>query len=455
MAEITPSAMATDLANAYISGAQKLLTTQSQRAQTTSTALTRLQSALRAIAPPRSGLSSKKSLIQRSATITGSAITGASATAGAEPGSYTLFVEKIATSHQVAFEDLPAVPVALGGPLVVKLGDGTDFQVDLSMADQNSDGTISNAEIARAINLAENNGSKVTATTITSGGQTQLVLTAGTSGLAGQITLDASGMPDSTLKTALGGGGNALVAAGDAVVWIGQEGAGIRIQQASNTFTAIDGVTLTLSQAMSSGSTPATLTVTNDQSGTADNVQAFVTAYNALEKALDDLTAVGKDGAASAALASDAGVRALRSRLTSALRLQVGGQSVMDFGIKSSRDGSISLDTVKLQKALAAHPEGLDALFGKASLTSPSGVLGAFQAVSKTWTDIGTGQLAQRQDGVQKSQKRIALDQGRVEMQYTSAYNRYLAQFTRLQNLQSQMEQTSSMFSTLAAAKSS
>ena len=435
MAEITPSAMATDLANAYVSGAQKLLTAQSQRAQTTSTALTRLQSALSTFETALSGLSTKKSLIQRSATVTGSGLSNATASASALPGSYTLFVEQIAASHQVTYEDLPAVPVALGGPLVVKLGDGT----------------ISHSEIARAINLAENNGSKVTATTITSGGQSQLVLTSGNSGLAGKITLDVSGLPASDLKTALAGPGRELVAARDAVVWIGQEGAGIRIQQASNSFTAIDGVTLTLSQAMSTGSTPATLTVANDQSGTADNVQAFVTAYNALEKALDELTAVGKDGVGSAALATDAGVRSLRSRLGNTLRMQVDGLSLMDFGIKTSRDGSISLDGAKLQKTLASNPEALDTLFGKAALTNPSGVLGAFQAVAKSWTDSSTGQLRQRQDTVEKTQKRVTQGQERLETQYTNAYNRYLAQFTLLQNLQSQMTQTTSMFSTLAS----
>lgn len=452
MAEITPSAMATDLANAYVSGAQKLLTAQSQRAQTTSTALTRLQSALSTFETALSGLSTKKSLIQRSATVTGSGLSNATASASALPGSYTLFVEQIAASHQVTYEDLPAVPVALGGPLVVKLGDGTDFRVELTMADQNGDGTISHSEIARAINLAENNGSKVTATTITSGGQSQLVLTSGNSGLAGTITLDVSGLPASDLKTALAGPGRELVAARDAVVWIGQEGAGIRIQQASNSFTAIDGVTLTLSQAMSTGSTPATLTVANDQSGTADNVQAFVTAYNALEKALDDLTAVGKDGVGSAALATDAGVRSLRSRLGNTLRMQVDGLSLMDFGIKTSRDGSISLDGAKLQKTLASNPEALDTLFGKAALTNPSGVLGAFQAVAKSWTDSSTGQLRQRQDTVEKTQKRVTQGQERLETQYTNAYNRYLAQFTLLQNLQSQMTQTTSMFSTLASS---
>ncbi|GHC87160.1 lateral flagellar hook-associated protein 2 [Pseudorhodoferax aquiterrae] len=452
MAEIDPASMASQLANLYVASAQKQLTTQSQNAQNTSTALTKLQSALSAFETALGGLASRSTgVLQRSATLSGggTAITAASATAKAAPGSHQLFVEQVATVHQVAFEDLPAVPVALGGPLVVQLGDGTNFSVDLAMADQNSDGTISHAEIARAINLAEDNGGKVVASTVTSGSQTHLVLSAGSSGATGAFTLDASGLPDGALKTALSGG-RTLAAAQDAVVWLGAQGTGIRLQQASNTFTAIEGVTLTLAQPMASGSAPATLTVANDNSATTEKLQSFVTAYNALEKALDELTAYGKDGAGSAAFASDAGVRNLRSRLANALRLEVDGVRLTDFGIKTSRDGSISLDSAKLDKALAANPDKLDALFGNTGLTTASGVLGALQSVSDSWTDSSQGQIKRRQDSVQITQKRITQRQDRLELQYENAYQRYLAQFTQLQNLQAQMSETSNLFSSLS-----
>lgn len=452
MADISPSTMASQLATAYTSATQSLITTQTKSAQTTSTALTKLQSALSAFETALTALSGKKGVVEQSATLSNTTLGTATASAKAQPGTYSVFVEKVATFHQIAFEDLPAVPVSLGGPLVVQLGDGSSFNVDLSAADQDSNGTISQAEIARAINMAQDNKGKVTAMTVTSGGTTQLVLSSGVSGEAGKITLDASGVPAGALKDALSDPGNELSAAQDAVLWLGAQGSGLRIQQGSNTFTAIDGVSLTVTQAMATGAAPATLTVASDKSGTANNLQSFVSAYNTLESTLDDLTTYGKDGAASAALASDPGVRALRNRLSSALRQQVGGVSLADFGIKSSRDGSISLDTAKLDKGLAAHPDGLDALIGSNSLSAPSGVLGAFQAASKTWTDSSHGQLKQRQDSLQAAQKRLATRQTRLDDQYTNAYNRYLAQFTRLQALQSQMSDTTSMLSNLSTS---
>lgn len=452
MAEIDPASMASQLANAYVSGTQQLLTTQSQRAQTQSTALSKLKSALSAFDTALAGLASTtRGVVQRSATISGGggAITSASANSKAQAASHSLFVEQVATVHQVAFEDLPAVPVSLGGPLVVQLGDGTNFSVDLAMADQDGDGTLSHAEIARAVNLAEDNQGKVAASTVTSGGQTHLVFTAGASGEDGAFTLDTSGLPAGALKDALDGG-RELTAAQDAVVWLGAQGTGIRLQQGSNTFTAIEGVTLTLAQPMASGSAPATVVVGNDNSATAEKLQSFVTAYNALEKALDELTTTGKEGANAAAFSNDTGIRALRSRLSNALRTEVGDVRLMDFGITTSRDGSISLDRTKLDKALAAQPDKLDALFGSAGLVSSSGVLGALSAASDSWTDSSKGQIKRREDILQLTQKRISVRQDRLERQYESAYQRYLAQFTQLQTLQSQMSETSSLFSSLS-----
>ncbi|MDB5847356.1 MAG: fliD [Rhodoferax sp.] len=447
MADITPSTTATQLATAYTTAAQNLLTNQGKTAQATAAALTKLKTALSAFDTAVSALSGKTGLAQRSATLSGSAGT-ATATSTAQPGNYTLFVEKLATTHQVAFEDLPAVPVALGGPLVVKLADGSSFTVALSSADQDGNGSISQAEIARAINLESGNQGKVTAMTVTSGGKTQLVLSAGQSGEGGQITLDASGMPASALKDKFTAAGNVLVAAQDAVIWLGGQG-GIEIKQASNTLTAIDGVTVNFTQAMATGAAPLTLTIGADDTGTAANVTGFITAYNTLEKALDEMTTVGKDGAAAGAFVSDSGVRSLRTRLNTVLRQSVGSLRLADFGVTADRDGALTLDAAKLKKTLAANPEGLDTLFGKSSLTASSGVLGAFHTLTKSWTDSSSGQIKRRQDTVQITQKNLSTRQDRLDAQYTSAYNRYLAQFTQLQALQSRMSDTSGLFANL------
>ncbi|MBS0353887.1 MAG: flagellar filament capping protein FliD [Proteobacteria bacterium] len=457
---INPTSMANTLATAYTQAAQDQLTTQTSKAQATSTALNSLRSALNTFNSAVTSLSAKKGLSQNTATFSNPAIGSASATSTAQAGSYSFFVEKLATGSQVAYQDLPAAAASEGGPIVVQMPDGTTINVTL--ADADNDGTISQAEVARAINLAPTNQGKVTATTVSANGKTQLLLTAAQTGGAADpltgvvpnITIDASGLPSGALQTALGAAPNVLAAAQNAVVWLGAQGSGIKLEQASNTFTSIPGVSIGFNQAMAAGATPVTLTVASDASGTAANVQTFVDAYNALNKTLDSLTAAGSaDGKTSAgAFASDAGIRALRGKLSSILRQSFGGLSVIDLGVASDRSGVLSLDSSKLSKALAAHPDGLSQVFGSTATTGGSGLLGALNDYAGVWLNSANGLLKNRQDSVQRTQTELTDKQTRLDATFKLYYERYLQQFTALQTLQDQMSQTSDMFSSLSTS---
>ncbi|WP_332674716.1 flagellar filament capping protein FliD [Aromatoleum sp.] len=452
MAEINPTAMASQMATYYTQGAQDLIALQTKAATGTSSALTKLQSALQAFDSAVASLSGKKGLVQNTATFGAADFGSASATATAQPGSYAFFVEQLATAHQIAFEDLPAVPVASGGPITVGLADGSSFIVNLAAADQDADGTLSQAEVARAVNQAAGNGGRVSAMVMTVGTTTQLVLSAGATGAAGAISVDASALPAGALKDALSTN-KELVAARDAIVWLGDQGSGTRLQQASNTFTSIPGVTMTFKRAMAAGESPVTLTVAGDAAGTASNVQSFVDAYNALMKAIGELTKPGSsDGTtAPAAFTTDSGVRMLRSKLNDLVRQDFGGVRLMDLGVAADRNGVLSLDAARLDKKLAAMPDALDQVFGSASLTAPSGLLGAMDQYLDQWLDTTGGQIKRRKDAVQSMQAALAVRQTRLDAQFESAYERYLAQFSRLEALMAQMSQTSGMFDMFAA----
>ena len=405
--EINPTSMASSLATAYTQAAQDLLTTQTKKAQTTSTALSKLQSALSTFNTALQTLSAKKGVSQNSAVLSDTSVGTATASSTAQAGNYSLFVEQVATSNQIAFEDLPAVPVSLGGPIAVKLADGTSININLAQSDENNDGTISQSEIARAINQASDNQGKVTAMVMTVGTKTQLVLSSTQTGVGSAISIDASALPASALQTALSSAPQQLAAGKDAIVWFGAQSTGTRIEQASNSFTSIPGVTLTLSKAMTSGASPMTLSVASDSSATAKNVQSFIDAYNTVEKALDDLTSSGDadSGVAAAAFASDSSIRSLHSHLSSLVRQSVGGASLLNYGVSIDRTGQLTLDSAKLTKKLASDPDGLDALFGSSSAGSSSGLLGSLSTYLDKWTNSASGQIKNRQDSVQKQQK--------------------------------------------------
>ena len=449
MATFDPVTTATQLATAYTQPMQSQLTLQTQNAQKQSTALNTLRSALSAFDTALSSLSSSKGLKQFSASLSNSGIATASATSKAQAGSYQFHVEQIATAHQLVFEDLPAVPVALGGPISVQLADGSSINLNLVAADSDSDGTISQAELARAINQANDNQGKVVGSLVSSGGQTQLLLTSTQTGEAGEITLDTSALPAGALQDALNGG-RELTAAQDAVVWLGGQG-GVRMQQASNTYTGIEGVSVTFTRAMTASESPLALTVSDDTSGTADNVQKFITAYNTLRTALDSLTKAGGENGTAGALASDAGIRALSSRLNSILRAEYDGVSLTSLGVKANRNGQLSLDQARLEKALQSDPAVLDKVFGSASVSAPTGLLGGMSSYLDQWLTSGSGQIANRQNSIQVLQKSISARQTRLDAQYDNVYQRYLQQFTQLQALEAQMSQTSGLFATINA----
>ena len=444
MATLDPVTTAQQLATAYTQPMQSQLTLQTQNAQKESTALTTLRSALSAFDGALSSLSSSSGLKQFTASFNSTGIATATTTSTAQAGSYQFHVEQLATAHQIVIEDLPAVPVAMGGPITVQLADGSSFNVNLVAADSDANGTISQAEIARAINQANDNQGKVVASVVTSGGQTQLLLSSSQTGAAGAITVDASGLPPGSLQDAFNGS-RQLTAAQDAVVWLGGQG-GVRMQQASNTFTSIQGVSLTFTRAMTSTESPLTLTVSDDASGTAGKVDEFIKAYNTLRSAIDTLTKAGREGTAGAVFASDAGIRSLSSKLNTLLRAEYDGLSLTQLGVKADRNGQLTLDKSRLQKALVADPAALDKVFGSARLSAPSGLLGGMSTYLDQWLTSGSGQIATRQNSIQVLQRNLSARQTRLDAQYDSYYQRYLQQFTHLQTLQAQMEQTSGLF---------
>lgn len=450
--DINPTQMATQLATIYTQGTQDIITRDSKSADATNAGYTRLRSALSAFNTAMDALSGKKGLVKNSVSFAGSSGATGTASASAQPGTYSFFVEAVASNHQIAFADLPAVPVATGGPLVIQQADGSSFNVNLLMADADGNGTISQTEIARAINQASGNAGKVTAQVVNTGNGSQLILSSGASGEDGAITVDASGLPAGALKDALSATPNELAQARDAVVWLGDQGTGVRIQQASNTVTAIDGVTLSLTRAMSTGDAPATLTVAADEAGTADNVRSFVTAFNTLQGIINDLTKTDINAATRGVFASDSSVRALRTRLNDILRQDFGGVRMSELGISTDRQGALTFDAAKLKKTLDVKPDALDKAFGSTSLTASSGVLGSMNTYLKTWLDSGTGQIKRRQESVQIQQRDITKRQERLDEQFAMSYERYLQQFTQLQSLMGQLNQTSGMFGSSTSA---
>jgi flagellar hook-associated protein 2 len=459
-----PTSTAKALADKYIEGAQTQLTNQTNTANATAKALTTLSSAISAYQTSLASVAGVgKSMLAQSATLSDTTLGTATASSTAAAGTYSLFVEKVATNSQVSYNSL-ADGAALGGQLTINLADegaGTNtanFVVKLdATADTDGDSKLSVREIAAAINNASGNAGKVSAGVVTVGGTPRLVLTSKNTGVANTVSVDGSAATDGGLQTGFAAR-TTVASAQDAVVWLGDpaDPASTRLQQASNTFTNIDGVAFTATKAQAPGATPFTLTVGGNATGTTANVQAFVDAYNKLKSALDGLVSAGdpKNSVAAGAFAHDSGVMALRSRVVDLLRPS-GVLSLASYGITAARDGTLSLDSARLQKQLAVNPTGLDTLIGTASTSAPKGIAGALNTYLNMWSNTTTGQIQQRTDANSKLQSSLTQRQTDLDGKYDAAYQRYLKQYTALQTLQSTMQNNSSMFSSLFSSSSS
>lgn len=465
-----PKTYAEGLANDYVAPTKAILDKQSTKSAAVATALTTLTSALGAFQSTLAGLaSSSSSVTSTKATFSNAAIGTATATSAAQAGTYSFYVEQLATAGQVSYNVGDSSATAAGS-MNITLANGTAFKVDLASADSNKDGTLSAKEVAAAINTAADNKSQVTASTMTINGQTRLVLTSNKTGKDNAVaSIDTSSLGDPTLASALDTSNQSvLTAATNAVVWAGGK-TGTRVEQASNTFSIVDGVQFTVTQAQGVNDAAVNLTVASDGTGTAGNVQKFVDAYNTLMASIKTLTAAGDHTLVSstdptatpsptsedAAFYNDSGVTNLRDRLGAILRSVTDGKSLISFGITAAKDGTLTLDSTRLNKAIATNPEGLDKLFGRAGTGVDAGVLGAMNKLTNSWTTSAGGLLSQRTQQNTKLASDITDRQAALQDQFNSAYKRYLAQFTALQQLQASMNSTSNMFTSMFSSDSS
>jgi len=446
-----PINTATSLAQKTTGDAQQQLTTQTNAANAAATALTQLGTAISGFQTSLGALAGVgKSLLAQSATLSDSSIASATAQPTAAAGSYKVFVQQVASAAQVTYDKVPDASTA-NGTLTVTVGSAPPIAIPLAGANTDG-GTLSVREIAAAINSASGNTGLVAAGVISvpqADGTTamRLVLTSKLTGAANGINLAFSGAVDSNLQSALGSP-TTSTAGQDAIIWLDAETTGTQVTQASNTFSNIDGVSLTVTRAQAHGDAPVTLTVGNDTAGTTKNVQAFVDAYNKLKTSIDKLLDPGNPASnqSAGAFANDSGIKALQSRMVDLLRPSSGGLSLAVYGITAARDGTLTLDPLRLSKQLATNPTGLDHLMGSASISSPSGVLGSLNTYLNQWSDASKGQIQQRTGANTKLKADLTRRQTSLNDKYDSAYQRYLKQFTDLQSLQATMNSNVSIF---------
>jgi flagellar hook-associated protein 2 len=283
----------------------------------------------------------------------------ASALPGARIGSLSAQVEvrQLAQAQSLVSENLADLNAAVGmGTLrLTTVAGDTDIVIG-----SNNNNLVG---LARAINVA-NVG--VTASIVEGSAGARLTLKSAT-GEAKAFTLAAQPSAEAGLSRFAYGpgvtGGMALAqSAQDAIVKLD----GVEIKRSTNSISdLISGVKIELKNAKP-GSV-ISLGASRPTEALKQAVGDFVSAYNELRTILNDATKAGIGASDAGPLRGEAGVRELQrqlARLTST-RLSNSGtiSTLAEVGVRTERDGSLTLDSSRLDAVLAADPDGVEALF--------------------------------------------------------------------------------------------
>jgi flagellar hook-associated protein 2 len=398
------------------------------------TALTTLRGGLTSLRSAATALQGADAFGIRNATVGDEKYLTASASASAVPGDYTVQVTQLATAARLGSAGYENADSLVGtGTLTITAG-SSSFDVQIAP------GRESLAAIRDAINSAPGN-SAVRATLIREADSTYLVLSGTATGADNGISLssaDGSAGLQQLVADLNDFDPQRDVAAQDAVAYV----SGYEIRGSSNTIAnAIDGVTLTLKELTPEGET-ISLSVQRDDAAILKKAESFVTAYNALAQQISTLGRYDAATKTAGPLLGDSMLRSMDSQLRRMLSEAVPGttgefRTLTSLGIEMTATGTLQLDSAKFQKALSADPDAVSRVF-----SSESGV--AFRVSQYLGDRLSvSGEMAARDDRITSQRRRLDQEREALETRMQAVQQRYLRQFTAMDSLLAQMQNTS------------
>lgn len=369
------------------------------------------------------GMNTADTLLTYKATTSSSQYT-ATATTGAQPGSYAVRVMNLATAQSTAsdgWDDKALAQFGTGTLSVTVGGTTTDLTID---------GTNNSLTgIAAALNGVDGLSAFVVDTGAATG-RYKLMVQGEDTGAANAFTLDTSGLTGSVPAFAN------LTTAGDAYVQIN----GLDVYSASNTLSsAIPGVQLDLTAA---GSAADALDVTADKDAMKAKLQEMVTAYNDLVDYYGTQTAFNAELDIRGALIGDSTTRRAMEDVGAMFSDQyavagVDVSALSQLGLATGRDGKLTLDEDAFDVAFDADPDGTVAF-----LTSDDGPLTTISTrIDDLYVDADTGSLITREESldttIEDQNEAIAAAEERMAAYAEILRKQFTAMEVALSNIQS------------------
>ncbi len=293
-----------------------------------------------------------------------SSVLTASAGSSAQSGTYDLVVKQLARAQSSAtttFSSASESVLTNGSTLTITQGDET---VDIDIAGD----TESLNGLRNAINTS---GLDVTASVINQGGAYYL-----------QITSDSTGTDNGFTVTDTGVGSSILTrqSAMDAQFYLNTDPnanpTDYITRQSNSINDVIEGVTLQLNKV---DSNPVTLNVANDTSGITEYIDNFIEQFNAAITFLNEQFTYNESEGMAGVLSGESTARKAQSDLLGIVSTRVAGLEESDryktlstIGIDMANDGTLSVDSSKLETVLENDLDNVIRLFKNQGTSSHS-----------------------------------------------------------------------------------
>lgn len=319
----------------------------------------------------------------------------ASATGAAQAGSFKIEVTQLASAYK-AYSNLFGVTQSnqalnQSGTLSLSVG-GKSADVELSDSDT----------LDQVISKINSSGLRVAASSFFDGEGFRLQLRGLDTGLENDVTVVESG-------TSFGFADNTKSTGQDAKIKVDDFEITSKTNQVQG---ALAGVTLALT-AETEG--PVTVTVDSDPEGFQAKLKTLVDAYNAVVNKVHTEAGFGTIKASNPELAGDSALRTVTNRLGSALSQAVGNgkfQTLGSIGLTLNNNGTLKLDSAKLNAALTADPASVTRVIAG----DDSNVKGFADMLAGVVTDLtgSNGILTARKDSLSSRQRQL-VDRADIE----------------------------------------
>lgn len=379
-----------------------------------------------------------------SASSSNTTVLDASASSTAVVGTYRVTVNALAQAQQVKGSAFTASSAVVGtGTLTIQVGTNTAANVTID----STNNTL--AGIAQAIN---NSTADVTAGVVNDGlGNYYLTLASKKTGASNTISLtmadsdgintDANGL-SALYATPATQSMSQTQAAGNAQIAVN----GIATERASNTIDdLLTGVTLTLKKADPGNGFD--VSVSRDVGNVGSKIQSFVTKYNAALTTLKQMQVSSPETGQIGVLQGDSTPRILQSRLQSLLFARVDGvassvNSLTSLGVTADKDGKLSFDSTAFNAAYTANRGDVVNFFTQTTAGS-EGVALQFNTFLDSYLHSGSGMLAAKTDGLNRSITHIEDQVASINTRLAKREDNMRKQFNSLESLLAQFQSTS------------